>query len=68
MLLECEFCARICKNKNSLSNHQRLCKLNPNRTKTWFEQQIELGKTFKHSEETKKKIKRRKENVYLLIG
>lgn len=29
--LFCKFCGRECKNKNSLRNHERLCKLNPNR-------------------------------------
>lgn len=29
--LECQFCGKTCKNKNSLCNHERLCKLNPNR-------------------------------------
>lgn len=29
----CEFCQKECKNENSLRNHQRLCKQNPNRQK-----------------------------------
>lgn len=29
--MECKFCNKICKNDNSLRNHERLCKLNPNR-------------------------------------
>ena len=29
--LTCKFCGRVCKNKNSLRNHERLCKQNPNR-------------------------------------
>lgn len=29
--LDCQFCGKVCKNKNSLCNHERLCKLNPNR-------------------------------------
>lgn len=29
--LECQFYGKICKNRNSLCNHERLCKLNPNR-------------------------------------
>lgn len=29
--LECQFCGKICKNRNSLCNHERLCKQNPNR-------------------------------------
>ena len=27
----CKYCGKICKNSNSLRNHERLCKLNPNR-------------------------------------
>lgn len=27
----CKYCGKICKNANSLRNHERLCKLNPNR-------------------------------------
>jgi hypothetical protein len=30
-MLFCKFCKRECKNENSLRNHERLCKLNPNR-------------------------------------
>ena len=29
--LNCQFCGKECKNRNSLCNHERLCKLNPNR-------------------------------------
>lgn len=29
--LDCQFCGKLCKSKNSLSNHERLCKFNPNR-------------------------------------
>lgn len=27
----CKYCGRLCKNPNSLRNHERLCKSNPNR-------------------------------------
>lgn len=30
-MLNCKFCSKECKNDNSLRNHERLCKLNPNR-------------------------------------
>lgn len=30
-LLECKFCSKVCKNSNSLKNHERLCKNNPDR-------------------------------------
>lgn len=29
--MECCFCGKICKNANSLRNHERCCKLNPNK-------------------------------------
>jgi len=29
--VECIYCNKLCKNNNSLINHQRLCKLNPNK-------------------------------------
>lgn len=33
---ECKYCKKECKNNNSLRNHERLCKLNPNRQFTKF--------------------------------
>lgn len=30
-IMECVYCNKVCKNDNSLRNHQRLCKLNPNK-------------------------------------
>ena len=33
----CRFCSKVCKNANSLRNHERLCKLNPNRQLTKYE-------------------------------
>ena len=35
--LVCQFCGKECKNRNSLCNHERLCKLNPNRQLTKYE-------------------------------
>ena len=33
----CQYCGKICKNANSLRNHERLCKQNPNRQEmTWL--------------------------------
>lgn len=32
----CKFCGKECKNENSLRNHERLCKSNPNRQTTTF--------------------------------
>lgn len=33
----CRYCSKECKNANSLAQHERLCKLNPNRSKSNFE-------------------------------
>lgn len=33
-ILICEYCGKECKNWNSLRNHERLCKNNPNRSKS----------------------------------
>jgi len=30
-IMKCKFCSKDCKNRNSLINHERLCKKNPNR-------------------------------------
>lgn len=34
--MNCKFCNKECKNQNSLRNHERLCKLNPNRQESFF--------------------------------
>lgn len=36
-MLNCKYCNKECKNTNSLHNHERLCKLNPNRQMTYFQ-------------------------------
>ena len=36
-MLLCKHCGRECKNLNSLKNHERLCKQNPNRQQSYFE-------------------------------
>ena len=42
----CQFCGRICKNHNSLINHERLCKQNPNAMKpTGFVGKSQIGRT-----------------------
>lgn len=35
--MHCKFCNKECKNPNSLRNHERLCKLNPERQTTPFQ-------------------------------
>lgn len=36
-MYNCKYCNKECKNANSLRNHERLCKLNPNRQQTVFQ-------------------------------
>jgi len=36
-MLNCKYCNKECKNHNSLRNHERLCKDNPERQKSHFE-------------------------------
>lgn len=35
-MLLCQYCSKECKNENSLRNHERLCKENPNRQESSF--------------------------------
>jgi hypothetical protein len=37
-IVYCRFCGKQCKNKNSLIHHERLCKKNPDRVLTYYEQ------------------------------
>lgn len=40
----CKFCGKVCKNANSLRNHERLCKLNPERQESsWIKFNHEHG-------------------------
>lgn len=34
--MHCQYCEKFCKNSNSLLNHERLCKNNPNRAESSF--------------------------------
>lgn len=34
--MECQYCSKLCKNKNSLTQHQNKCKLNPNKIESYF--------------------------------
>lgn len=39
-MLYCQYCNKECKNTNSLKNHERVCKHNPNRALTTFEKGV----------------------------
>lgn len=41
--MKCKFCNQLKKNLNSLRNHERLCKENPNKEKTWIQKRKEAG-------------------------
>lgn len=51
---KCKYCEKECKNLNSLRNHERMCKKNENRTKSYFEDWT-MEKHLKHSEIMKEK-------------
>lgn len=46
----CKHCGRTCKNSNSLRNHERLCKLNPNRDEHSLQVMRENIYNWNHSE------------------
>ena len=55
MEFKCRYCGKICKNINSLRNHERLCKLNPNHQEhTGFKYGWSKGLNKENSEVLKK--------------
>ena len=59
----CRFCGRECKNANSLRNHERLCKENPNKQEMYW---LEYGGFSKYNEKIKNgEIKRKPSNQYI---
>lgn len=72
MDLKCKFCGKTAKNKNSFAQHERLCKLNPNRqytnfsNDTWQKEKggnnqytnaLKNGECFEMSYETREKLR-----------
>jgi len=68
-MLLCKFCVKECINENSLRNHERLCKKNPDKQITWLEINRDIihncngamkakleGRKFFVNEQTRKKI------------
>ena len=70
-MLLCKHCGKECKNENSLRNHERLCKSNPGRSSTPFQNEefqrnknksnqyikaLETGTVYILSDESRKKI------------
>lgn len=70
-MLICRFCGRECKNANSLRNHERLCKENPNKQeqrgggsrKGCIPWNKGLKGVCKHNENTKEKLRKRNEII-----
>ena len=59
----CRFCGRECKNANSLRNHERLCKENPNKQEMYW---LEYGGFSKYNEKIKNgEVKRKPSNQYI---
>lgn len=67
----CKFCGKLCKNVNSLRNHERLCKLNPNRQVSNFikynneirsgiRKSSNFGKTKENNEDVRRGVETRK--------
>ena len=67
----CKFCGKVCKNANSLRNHERLCKENPNKQNSNFIKYINeirnglrkssnCGKTKENNEDIRRGIETRK--------
>jgi len=56
----CKFCGKVCKNANSLRNHERLCKENPERQESsWIKFNHERGAWNKGlTKETDERVKR----------
>lgn len=61
----CKYCGKICKNDNSLRNHERLCHLNPNRQESsWVKYNKKRGAWNKGlTAETDERLKRQSERT-----
>jgi len=55
-MLNCRFCSRVCKNDNSLRNHERLCSENPLKQTTCFSDPNLQQKFSKQNQYTKAKL------------
>jgi len=55
--MNCQYCNRECKNTNSLRNHERLCKSNPNRQLSDMSAAIAMSARLSRTESKKRKDK-----------
>lgn len=62
----CKFCGKVCKNANSLRNHERLCKENPERQESsWVKFNHERGAWNKGlTKETDERVKKTSRNIF----
>lgn len=62
----CKFCGKHCKNGNSLRNHERLCKLNPERQESHFVKWNETHEAWNKglSKETDERLKKSAETLH----
>ena len=60
----CKYCGKECKNSNSLKNHERLCKENPNRQESSF---VKYNKD-KNAKHSNRYIKAKEENRQITIS
>ena len=60
----CQYCGKECKNSNSLKNHERLCKENPNRQESSF---VKYNKD-KNAKHSNRYIKAKEENRQIIIS
>jgi len=67
-MFSCVFCLKECKNDNSLRNHQRLCKLNPNKQTTIFHSIEFKQKNAKNNNRSNQYIKAKKEGTTYILS
>lgn len=54
--LKCKYCGKVCKNERSLSMHERLCMMNPNRSKSNIETYNNLADKPKKASESENPV------------
>lgn len=64
--LNCQYCGKECKNRNSLCNHERLCKNNPNRQISYLVNYSKTHDTWNKglTKETDERLRKRGESLH----
>lgn len=63
---QCQYCKKQCKNKNSLKQHERLCKMNPNKMESSFTRYNKLKKCAWNkglSKDTDERVRKNAESI-----